>query len=109
MIAKRELRIDLLEIDLDSLLRERNRPASPDGLSIRGPIATSLSSEDAVAVPMFLILQVTLPITCSLVANYLYHCLEKHEARRIRIEREEIVFGRGNIERVIREKIDVRE
>ena len=52
---------------------------------------------------------ITLPIATNLAASYIFEYLSKHGAKRIRIDREEITFSRGEVERVVREKIDIQQ
>ena len=72
-------------------------------------IGRALNSEGAAPVAMFIIMTITLPIATNLAASYIFEYLSKHGAKRIRIEREEITFSRGEVERVVREKIDIQQ
>ena len=49
------------------------------------------------------------PVATNLVASWLYDKLKKHGTKTVSIDRQEIVVDRGQIERVIREKIEIRE
>jgi hypothetical protein len=102
-----EIQIDLLDVDLWSLMRDT--PSPPPGITVRGPVGTKLYADGASAVPMFIVLSITLPIATNLAASYIFEYLSKHSAKRIRIDREEITFCRGEVERVVREKIDIQQ
>jgi hypothetical protein len=67
---QREIQIDLLDVDVWSLMRDKSPP--PLGITIDGPRGRSLNSEGAGAVPMFLIMTITLPVATNLVASYLF-------------------------------------
>ena len=102
-----EIQIDLLDVDLYSLIRDR--PSPPAGITVSCPIGTKHYADGAAAVPMFIVLSITMPIATSLVASYIFEYLSKHRAKRIRIDREEITFSRGEVERIVREKIDIQQ
>ena len=103
---QREIQIDLLDVDVWSLIRDKSPP--PLGITIDGPRGRSLNSEGAGGVPMFLLMTITLPVATNLVASYLFQYLSKHRAKRIRIDREEITCNQGEVERIMREKIDIQ-
>ena len=103
----REIQIDLLDVDVWSLMRDK--PSPPAGITVNGPIGRKLYSDGGAAIPMFIIMTITLPIATNLAASYIFDYLSKHGAKRIRIDREEITFSRGEIERVVREKIDIQQ
>jgi hypothetical protein len=104
---RREIQIDLLDVDVWSLMRDT--PSPPAGITVDGPIGRKLYSDASAAIPMFIIVSIALPIANKVVASWLFEYLHKHRAKRIRIDREEITFNRGEVERVVREKIDVSQ
>ena len=104
---QRELRIDLLDVDVFSLMRDKGSP--PAGVTVQGPTATSLNCDGAEVQRMFIVMYLALPIATGVLANFIYEYLSKHKAKRIRIDRTEINFDRGEIERVVREKLDIQQ
>ena len=104
---QRQIRIDLLSVDDHSIIMDQG--PFPDGITIKGPISTALFSEGAAAVPMFIVVTFAIPIATSVAAAFLYDYLKKHKTKRIRIEREEIIFNRGEIERIVRERLEIEE
>ena len=102
-----EIQIDLLDVDIWSLMRDK--PSPPAGIAVRGPVGSKHYADGAAAVAMFITVSITLPIATKVVASWLFEYLHKHGAKRIRIDREEISFSRGEIERVVREKIDIQQ
>jgi hypothetical protein len=103
----REIQIDLLDVDVWSLMRDK--PSPPAGITVMSPVGTKHYTEGATSVPMFIVLSITLPIATNIAASYIFEYLSKHGAKRIRIDREEITFSRGEVERVVREKIDIQQ
>ena len=76
----------------------------PEGVSITMRL---LESVDLSGIGEFVLL-IAGGVPASLFAAWLYDKLEKHGAKTIRIDRHEIVVDRGEIERIIWEKIEIR-
>jgi len=77
----------------------------PEGMSVK-----ELESRGykAVGIPDTVILAVSIPlnVTASLAANWLYDKL-KGRSERIRIDRREITIEKGEIARILEEKMDI--
>ena len=92
-----------LEIAVPLLAYRDLAESPPAGVSLDAPVEYRDGSA-LVAFTLFV-----LPVATGVVADWLYDKLKKHDAKTIRIERHEVVFDQGEIKRIIREKIEIRE
>jgi len=56
-----------------------------------------------------LVITLVVGIPASMAAAWLYDHLVKHGAKRITIDREQVTVNRGEIQRIVREKIEIRQ
>jgi hypothetical protein len=112
-----ELKIDLVDIaDADFFSLMRDKSERPDGLTIRGPICTSLNGVDAPTVAPYLIAVISVAGTLladagkdyakERIKDWLTEFLARHKATRARINGKK-TETRADVERVIREEIDI--
>ena len=111
---KYELKIDLLEADFMSM--EFDSAIPPDGLTVQGPICTSLHGIDMPTVAPYLLVVVSIAgpvITDALkdvakerIKNWLADFLARHKATRTRINGKK-TETRADVQRVLREEIDI--
>ena len=109
-----ELKIDLEDADFLSLMRDKSE--RPDGLTMRGPICTSLNAIDAPTVDPYLIAVISVAGTILVEAgkdyakdrikDWLTEFLARHKATRARINGKK-TETRADVERVLREEIDI--
>jgi len=95
-----------LEISLCDawLATQESDPPPPKGISVEYQTRESAWS-GAVA----LIVRVAAGVSLGILANWLYDHLVKHGAKRITIDRQEVIVNRGEVQRIIREKIEIRQ
>lgn len=99
-----ELRIVLREQDWVDCGDE---PSPPDGVSIRGPVPIEkyqTMDSDSVAL-LGIVIHYGPDIVVGVLSAWIYDLLKKRGPKRVSIDRQQIDVCRGEIEKIIREKI----
>ncbi len=113
-----QLKIELLSADVWSLMRDKSE--RPDGMTIEGPICTSLNSPSAPHIPPYILVVITTAGAIAVgaakaamtdlakerIKNWLAEFLIRAKTKRARINGREVETP-ADIERVLSEEIEI--
>jgi len=82
---------------------------NPEGVTVgrlqseifNGPISDNLT--------LFFIVEISKDIAVGVLSAWLYDRIKQHNPKRIRIEQEEIILNQGEVERIVRKKLEITE
>ncbi len=81
----------------------------PDGVKVSGLRGKVFNGPIPDNATFQFIVEISKDVAVGVFSAWLYDHIKQYNAKRIRIEREEIIFNKGEVERIVREKLEITE